>query len=149
MEAKLKNIKLNEHGRSLPFIVNGPNGETLFVVKHSDGTYKTSPSGVPVAPSPDDVTRWLFVQADGSLGESPAPEYAEKIRQRAAKYHRVKRESGSEGSAGDMEGSSGSSSGSASNLKLKGIDKKRYNRQKYLEREKRIRKAQMRRKVEV
>lgn len=165
MEKKLKNIKLNEHGRSLPFIVGGPNGETLFIVKYSDGTYKTSPTGVPVAPSPDDITRWLFVQEDGSLGESPAPEYAEKIKKRAEKYHRVKRgsESGSEGeeSGFGMEGSSSAAAGSssaarngrgyggASGKDMKGVDKKKYNRQKYLEREKRIRKAQMRRKVEV
>lgn len=154
MENKLKNIKLNDQGRSLPFIVNGPNGETLFIVKYSDGSYKTSPTGVPVSPSPDDITRWLFVQEDGSLGETPSPEYAEKIKKRAEKYHRVRRESGDSEEMG-MEGSSGSgSSGSGSGYghgsgRMRGVDKKRYNRQKYLDREKRIRKAQMRRKVEV
>lgn len=71
---KEKIVDLNEFGadgRSKPFTVNGPYGETLFVVKTVDGNFETTPSGFRVAPTTEDVTKWMFVQEDGSLGRSP------------------------------------------------------------------------------
>ena len=73
MKEKIVDLKeFGEDGRSKPFTVNGPHGETLFVVKTADGHFETTPSGFRVAPTAEDVTKWMFVQEDGSLGKSPA-----------------------------------------------------------------------------
>ena len=85
MEKKLASLKFGPDGKTHPFIVGGPNGETLFIVKYIDGSYKTAPSGIPVAPSPDDITRWLFVQDDGTLGERPAASFEEMLKKRLPK----------------------------------------------------------------
>lgn len=72
MKEKLIDLKdFGEDGKSEPFTVYGPYGETLFVVKTVDGNFETTPSGYRVAPSSEDITRWMFVQEDGTLGRSP------------------------------------------------------------------------------
>lgn len=73
MKEKIVDLKeFGEDGKSKPFTVNGPYGETLFVVKTADGNFETTPSGFRVEPTAEDVTKWMFVQEDGSLGKSPA-----------------------------------------------------------------------------